>query len=257
MIHCAGKYTPEVRNSHPVADEMNGITGSDSNNGDTILLEIKVFTSRVAQQSMSDTSEPTTISLQSGAQVPFHAWDSANPRSLKSPKLPMLIVAPDSSSEDWNEFAALLAPPSSPVLAGVYSALEVLMFIWDMAVPVDLVTQGQPAAEWAAELVAMAPAAASSITICNGELSVDHIKGMHAISTLILRGRQSKSLTHESAVMMHDALRHSRLIEPENCGEFPAKDNPDAAASAVNWFLSGSGSGDEEFSDTNPIDPKA
>ena len=169
----------------------------------------------------------------------------------------MLIVAPDSSPEDWHNFAAFLSPPSSPVLAEVTSALEILMFIWDMAVPVDLVTQGPQAAGWAAELVAIAPAAASSITICNGEFSMKQIGEMHAISTLILRGRQSKSLTHESAVLMHDALRHSTLIEPENCAGFPAKNNPDAAASAVNWFLSGSGSGDEEFSDSNPIDPKA
>jgi pimeloyl-ACP methyl ester carboxylesterase len=103
----------------------------------------------------------------------------------------------------------------------------------------------------------MAPAAASSITICNGELSGERIDDMHAISTLILRGRQSKSLTHESAVLMHDAIRHSTLIEPEDCGEFPAKDNPNAAASAVNWFLVGSDSDDEGFSDSNPIDPKA
>ena len=169
----------------------------------------------------------------------------------------MLIVAPGTSPEDWHEFVALLSPPSSPVLAEVSSALEVLMLIWDMAMPVDLVTQGQEAADWAAELVAMAPAAASSITICNGELSAERIDDMHAISTLILWGRQSKSMTHESAVLMHDAIRHSTLIEPENCGEFPAKDNPDAAASAVNWFLAGSGSGDEEFSDSSPIDPKA
>jgi len=251
MIRCAGKYTLEVHNSHPVADEMIGITGSDSNNRDIILLEIIVSASKVNQQPMFDPSEPATITLQSGVQVPLYAWDSPNPWS------PMLIVAPESLPGDWHDFAALLSPPSSPVLAEVSSALEILMFIWDMGWPVDLLTQGQQAAEWAAELVAMAPAAASSITICNGELSVEHIEGMHAISMLILRGRQSKSLTHESAVLMHDALRHSTLIEPEDCGEFPAKDNPDAAASAVNWFLAGSGKGDEEFSDSDPIDPKA
>jgi pimeloyl-ACP methyl ester carboxylesterase len=251
MIRCAGKYTPEVPNSHPVADEMIGITDSDSNNKDNILLEIIVPASRVNQQPMFDPAEPATITLQSGVQVPFYIWERPSPSS------PMLIVAPDDSPDDWHEFTALLSPPSSPVLAEVSSALEILMFIWDMGRPVDLVTQGQQAAEWAADLVAMAPAAASSITICNGELSAKRIDDMHAISTLILCGRQSKSLTHESAVAMHDALRHSRLIEPEDCGEFPAKDNPDAAASAVNWFLAGSGSGDEEFSDSDPIDPKA
>jgi pimeloyl-ACP methyl ester carboxylesterase len=169
----------------------------------------------------------------------------------------MLIVAPGSSAGDWHEFAALLAPPSSPVLAEVSSALEVLMFIWDMGTPVDLVAQGQHAVEWASELVSMAPAAAASITICDGELTAEQISGMHEISTLILRGRQSSSLSHEAAVLMHEAMQFSTLVEPENTGEFPAKDNPDAAAGAVNWFLSESGSDGGEFSGAEPIDPKS
>ena len=103
----------------------------------------------------------------------------------------------------------------------------------------------------------MAPAAAASITICDGELTSEQITGMHEISTLILRGRQSSSLSHEAAVLMRESMRHSTLIEPENTGEFPAKDNPDAAAGAVNWFLSGSGSDGGEFSGTEPIDPKS
>ena len=56
---------------------------------------------------------------------------------------------------------------------------------------------------------------------------------------------------------LHDALRHSTLTEPGNCGNFPAKDNPDAAASAVNWFIDGAGSDGDEFTDVEPIDPKA
>ncbi len=169
----------------------------------------------------------------------------------------MLIVAPGTTSDDLNEFVSLLAPPNSPVFAEVSSALELLMFIWDMGVPVNLIAQGELAVGWASELVSMAPAAAGSITICDGELTADQIDQMHAISTLVLRGRQSSSLSHEAAVQMHESLRHSKLIEPEECSDFPAKDNPDAAAAAVNWFLAGSGSNDNEFSTIEPIDPRS
>lgn len=199
---------------------------------------------------MADPSK-TAITLQSGVEVPFYIWDTLSHWS------PMLIVAPGTLPEDWHEFAAYLAPPSSPVLPEVSSALEILMFIWDIGTPVNLVAQGQQASGWVSELVAMAPAAAASITICNGELTVDQISGMHEISTLILRGRQSSSLSHESVVRMHDLLRHSTLTEPEECADFPAKDNPNAAASALNWFLAGSGSNDHEFSAAEPIDPKS
>jgi hypothetical protein len=47
------------------------------------------------------------------------------------------------------------------------------------------------------------------------------------------------------------------LIEPEDCGDFPAKDNPDAAAAALNLFIGKSGDSEDDFSDSEPVDPMA
>ncbi|MCZ6539052.1 MAG: hypothetical protein O6922_04415, partial [Chloroflexi bacterium] len=81
---------------------------------------------------------------------------------------------------------------------------------------------------------------------------------MHAVSTLILRGRQSKLQSHEDAVRLRESLPHSMLIEPEDCGDFPARDNPDSAAAALNLFITGMGAPGEsadDDSDSEPVDP--
>ncbi len=195
--------------------------------------------------------ETVAVKLQSGVEVQVDSWTNTAAEN------PLVIVAPGTATDDWNEFASLLTPSHAPVLAHVSSALELLHFIWEIGEPVALLSQGVVAAGWVSDLVASSPAAATSITICDGEISADQIKGMHAISTLILRGRQGQLLTHEAAVAMYESSRHSTLAEPENCGDFPAKDTADAAASAVNWFLAGSGRGDNEFSEAEPIDPKS
>lgn len=195
--------------------------------------------------------ETVAVTLQSGDKVQVHSWTKTAAEN------PLVIVAPGTVTSDWDEFASLLSPSHAPVLVEVSSALELLHFIWEISEPVALLSQGDEAAGWLSDLVGSSPAAATSITICDGEISADQINGMHAISTLILRGRQGKLLSHEAAVAMREAILHSTLAEPEDCGDFPAKDNADAAASAVNWFLTGSGRGDDEFSDGEPIDPKS
>lgn len=201
-----------------------------------------------------DNIDLATIELQNGSVIPLHVWNPAEPVAQA---IPLLLISPGSSSDDWHEFTRFISPTYKPILVGVGSSMDLLLYIWELGVPVALAAQGDEAAALISNLVSTAPAAAESIIICDGELSTTQIDGMHAIPTLILRGRQSTAISHESAVTMHNAIRHSTLIEPENCGDFPAKDNPDAAASAVNWFLVGSGSDFAESDDSEPIDPKA
>ena len=89
-------------------------------------------------------------------------------------------------------------------------------------------------------------------------LPADLIGTMHAVSTLILRGRQSKLQSHEDAVRLRESLEHAMLIEPEDCGDFPAKDNPDAAAAALNLFMTGmgeSGAPADNYSGSGPVEP--
>jgi pimeloyl-ACP methyl ester carboxylesterase len=56
------------------------------------------------------------------------------------------------------------------------------------------------------------------------------------LPVLVLRGRQSRTQSHEAAVRLHEAIPASRLIEPEDCGDWPFGACPDAAAAAVAWF---------------------
>ena len=191
------------------------------------------------------------VKLQSGLEVKIRTWQSHGDAQ------PLVIVAPNSSANDWDDFISFLPSSHSPILANVSSSLELLMLIWEIGEPVLVLAQGQPAVDIASGLIATAPAAASGIIVCDGEISPDQADEMHEILTLVLRGRQGKTLSHPAAVKMHELLKHSTLIEPENCGDFPAKDNPNAAASAINMFLAGaSGSFDEE-SEGDPTDPKA
>lgn len=194
--------------------------------------------------------EEVEVKLQSGANVRVTAWaghDAAQP---------MVIVSEDYSADDWTEFVSFLSPSHAPVVAEISSAYELILLIWEIGEPAVLLSQGNKAADWVSKAVVSAPGAVTSLVVCDGEITEGTIEEMRSIPTLILRGRQSSLLSHESAVAMHHAVAQSTLIEPENCGDFPAKDNPDAAAAAANWFLTGSGNGAADFASDEPVDPK-
>ncbi len=199
---------------------------------------------------MSD-FENISIKLQSGTVVRIDAWPGSDTAQ------PIIIVAPGTSAEDWSEFASLLVASRAPVLAGVSSAFELVQFIWEIGEPVLLLSQGDAAAGWVSQVVNSAPGAASSLAIYNGLIPIDLIAVSHAVPTLILRGRQSKLHSHEDAVRLLEALPHSMLIEPEDCGDFPARDNPDSAAAALNLFITGSGESADSYTDSEPVDPKS
>ena len=197
--------------------------------------------------------ENISVTLQSGAVVRVDAWPGSDAAQ------PIIIVAPGTSAEDWSDFASRLVASRAPVLAGVSSALELVLLIWELGEPVLLLSQGDAAAAWVSQVVNLAPGAVTALVICDGVVPADLIGTMHAVSTLILRGRQSKLQSHEDAVRLREALPHSMLIEPEDCGDFPAKDNPDSAAAALNLFITGlgeSGESADAYSDSEPVDPK-
>ena len=59
--------------------------------------------------------------------------------------------------------------------------------------------------------------------------------------TLIVRGRKSTLLTHETAVKMREALPKNqvRLTELENAAHWLYQDTPEAFEATVRWFLAG------------------
>jgi pimeloyl-ACP methyl ester carboxylesterase len=190
------------------------------------------------------------VKLQSGLEVDICSWQIDNEAQT------LVIVAPNTSAADWDDFVSFLPSSHSPILANVSSSLDLLMLIREIGEPVLVLAQGQPAVDIASGLIDTSPTAASGIIVCDGEIRPDQADAMHKIMTLILRGRQSKTLSHLTAVKMHELLKHSTLVEPENCGDFPAKDNPNAAASAIKMFLASAKTCFGDESEGDPIDPK-
>ena len=195
--------------------------------------------------------EKVAVSLQSGKSIYVHAWPGRNYAQ------PMVIISPESIPSDWDVFASLISPSHSAVLADVSTSLELLMLIWEIGEPSLIIAQGDKAVKITRGLVSIAPGSANAIVLCDGVIPDKEIPITYAINTLILRGRQSTSLSHADAVDMHMSIRLSTLVEPENCGDFPAKHNAAAAASAVNWFINGVNEIYQNTSDNVVIDARA
>ena len=177
--------------------------------------------------------EKIGVRLQSGSTLQIHAWPGSESAQ------PAMIVAPDSSPAEWSDFVCQLTKSHSAIFVEVSSAYELLMLIWEVGEPTLLLGEGLMAADWIPEIVDIAPGAVNATIICDGDIPTHRINSMHAVPTLILRGRQSTIQSHERAVQIHEQLRNSTLAEPEDCGNSLARCDPEIASAAVNWFLSG------------------
>ena len=177
--------------------------------------------------------EKIGVRLQSGSTLQIHAWPGSESAQ------PAMIVAPDSSPAEWSDFVCQLTKSHSAIFVEVSSAYELLMLIWEVGEPTLLLGEGLMAADWITEIVDIAPGAVNATIICDGDIPTHRINSMHAVPTLILRGRQSTIQSHERAVQIHEQLRNSTLAEPEDCGNSLARCDPEIASAAVNWFLSG------------------
>ena len=177
--------------------------------------------------------EKIGVRLQSGSTLQIHAWPGSESAQ------PAMIVAPDRSPAEWSNFVCQLTKSHSAIFVEVSSAYELLMLIWEVGEPTLLLGEGLMAADWITEIVDIAPGAVNATIICDGDIPTHRINSMHAVPTLILRGRQSTIQSHERAVQIHEQLRNSTLAEPEDCGNSLARCDPEIASAAVNWFLSG------------------
>jgi pimeloyl-ACP methyl ester carboxylesterase len=104
-----------------------------------------------------------------------------------------------------------------------------------------------------------ASGAAGLVALVLSDCPADDVAGLRvAAPVLILRGRQSGLMSHAEAVALREAFPGSRLIEPEECGSWPFGSCPDAAAEAVEWFLSSGATPVMEFGEigeSEPVDP--
>ena len=177
--------------------------------------------------------EKIRVRLQSGSTLQIHAWPGSESAQ------PAIIVAPDSSPAYWSDFVSNLNKSHSVIFVEVSSAYELLMLIWEIGEPTLVLGEGLMAADWISQVLDIAPGAINATIICDGDVPSHRINTMHAVPFLILRGRQSTIQSHERAVQMHEQLRNSTLAEPEGCGNSLTRYNPEIAAAAINWFLTG------------------
>ncbi len=177
--------------------------------------------------------EKIRVRLQSGSTLQIHAWSGSESAQ------PAIIVAPDSSPAYWSDFVSNLNKSHSVIFVEVSSAYELLMLIWEIGEPTLVLGEGLMAADWISQVLDIAPGAINATIICDGDVPSHRINTMHAVPFLILRGRQSTIQSHERAVQMHEQLRNSTLAEPEGCGNSLTRYNPEIAAAAINWFLTG------------------
>ena len=193
--------------------------------------------------------EKIGVRLQSGSTLQIHAWPGSESAQ------PAMIVAPDSSPAYWSDFVCQLTKSHSAIFVEVSSAYDLLMLIWEVGEPTLLLGEGLIAADWITEIVDIAPGAVNATIICDGDIPTHRINSMHAVPTLILRGRQSTIQSHERAVQIHEQLRNSTLAEPENCGNSLARYDPEVASAAINWFLSGTKIISNDFPNSGPSHP--
>tara|TARA_B100000029_G_scaffold110038_2_gene101707 strand:- start:22172 stop:22771 length:600 start_codon:yes stop_codon:yes gene_type:complete len=177
--------------------------------------------------------EKIRVRLQSGSALQIHAWPGSESAQ------PAIIVAPDSSPAYWSDFVSNLNKSHAVIFVEVSSAYELLMLIWEIGEPTLVLGEGLMAADWISQVLDIAPGAINATIICDGDVPTHRINTMHAVPFLILRGRQSTIQSHERAVQMHEQLRNSTLAEPEGCGNSLTRYNPEIAAAAINWFLTG------------------
>ena len=97
---------------------------------------------------------------------------------------------------------------------------------------------------------------AGFVALVLSDCKADDVAGLRvAAPVLVLRGRQSALMSHAEAVALREAFPGSRLIEPEDCGSWPFGSCPEAAAEAVEWFLSSCAMPVMEFGGSEPVDP--
>ncbi len=123
-----------------------------------------------------------------------------------------------------------------------------------------LIAHGAAANE-AFRLAVVDPQAVNALVVADyvpGPGPADHTRVRLPI--MLLRGRQGSIMDHASAVRLREAIPSSRLIEPEDCGDWPFGSCSSAAAEAVRWFVAGLSSPYLDFAMTGegePVDPRA
>ena len=149
--------------------------------------------------------------------------------------LPHIVVALAGTDDDqlWGKVAEALGERYSVSLAPRADANEIQRLVRSKNRPAIIVAHGISAIRHVCRIAATGDAV-RALALIEGAPPSEY--GPPSQPTLILRGRQSEDLTHSSAVAAFERLRAGRIVELENCGSEPQRDQPEALVSAISWF---------------------
>jgi pimeloyl-ACP methyl ester carboxylesterase len=149
----------------------------------------------------------------------------------------LALVSDERSPDAWNDFAGLLASQHRVVALPAEARHNLPEVMKALGRRPALVAHGAAVRE-AFRLAVAGPQAVSALVVADyapGPGPSDYMRVN--VPVMVLRGRQSVLVSHAGAVSLHEAIANSRLIEPEDCGDWPFGSCPGAAAEAVRWFI--------------------
>lgn len=191
------------------------------------------------------------IELQSGGRTVASGLEWGAPRGRRPA---LLLVAAGHAPAEWAAFAERLAGLHRVIALGPGTTGNGLAGACrNIAGGSVLVAHGGACKDAAAYA---ASDGAGLVALVLSDCDANDAAGVRvAAPVLVLRGRQSLLMTHADAVALREAFPGSRLIEPEDCGSWPFGSCPEAAAEAVEWFLSSCATPVMEFGESEPVDP--
>ncbi|MSQ08226.1 MAG: alpha/beta hydrolase [Dehalococcoidia bacterium] len=171
----------------------------------------------------------------------------------------MVLIASDRLPVEWGMFAEAMGQKYHVIALENTSSVDLLSVLRVAGDAPVLVAHGDAARQACAVAAAYPDSLAALVLADYSPVPGQSQHEAVSVPAMVLRGRQSRLLPHADAVALHVAMPGSRLIEPEDCGDWPFGSCPEACATAVNWFLSELSSPFMQFvveGEREPVDPK-
>lgn len=178
-------------------------------------------------------------------------------REQASPAI--VLISSDRLPEEWAEFAEAVSQEHRVIAIGREAVASLRAVLKSAGGAPVLVAHG-PAGRQACSTAAADPDALLALVLADYRPEAGWTEHTRvSVPAMVLRGRQSRLLPHADAVALHGAMPASRLIEPEDCGDWPFGSCPEVCAIAVKWFVSELSSPVMHFAvegEGDPVDPR-
>ena len=182
--------------------------------------------------------------------------------SPEKPEMTIVVVVSGNVVDLVSPLARLLMDKFCVIGISPVSVDDLVASVKSFDEPVVLLAQGA-VGKLACEASLQATASIKALVLADyapqpGSVNHRSVK----VPALVFHGRESAAETHAQAVLVHEEIPGSQIIELDNCGRLPTKHCPTELSESIRWFLDELGKPFMEFedfpgSDKEPVDPKA